>query len=184
MRITGGKVKGHNIEVPHISDLRPSQDIVREAIFNILGDVEGILVLDMYAGTGALGLEALSRGAKFCDFVDKAKQACKTIKQNFISMGFQGGADIYCEEAENFVLHDHPQPYDLIFMDPPYIARPRSVIRALPKLLADSGQIIYLHAKRIVLTEPPDREWIQDKLKVIDTRKYGATHVTFMSRKI
>lgn len=183
MRISGGRVRGHRIEVPIVSDLRPSQDKVREAVFNILGDINKTLVLDIYAGTGALGIEALSRGARFCDFIDKSKDVCTIIERNLRNADFAEFGDVYCEMAETFVLRPVHQKYDLIFMDPPYADFPRSVIRMLPKFLSDHGQLIYLHAKRITLTEGPDREYIKEHLEVIDTRRYGATHVSFMVKK-
>jgi len=183
MRITGGKRLGHRIQVPAVSDLRPSQDIVREAVFQILGDVRNLTVLDIYAGTGAMGLEALSRGAKFCDFVEHEPNACQTIQTNLRGAGLEDTADIYCEEAEKFATEEHPQKYNLVFLDPPYAARPRSVIRNLPGLLSDKGTIVYLHNQRIVLDENPDREWIADRLQVADKRRYGATHVSFLKKR-
>jgi 16S rRNA (guanine966-N2)-methyltransferase len=183
MRISGGKIRGHRIEVPAISDLRPSQDKVRQAIFNILGDISGLLVLDLYAGTGVIGIEALSHGARFVDFVDRSPEACKVIEKNLRHGDLKEQGDIYKETAENFVLKEARQPYDLIFLDPPYADHPRSVIRLLPNFLAEDGVIIYLHGKQIVLTEETDREWASSNLDVIDRRRYGATFVTFLRKK-
>lgn len=184
MRITGGSLKGHNVTTPKVSDLRPSQDIVRKAIFDILDHSlmpNGYrLVLDLYAGTGALGIEALSRGAKFVDFVEKDPSGVAVIQQNLNHTHLLGRADIYQEKAQHFVRSDQPEKYDLIFMDPPYADEPREVILALPRLLTPKGLIAYLHGKQVVL-DATSREWLGKKLRVIENRTYGATTVTFLT---
>ncbi len=184
MRVIGGEAKGHRLQVPQtVADLRPSQELVRESVFNILGDVTGWLVLDLYAGTGALGIEALSRGARFCDFVEKSKDACAVIEQNLNHTKLRDRGDIYNETAAKFLNQHRSQTYDLIFLDPPYVEQPRDVFRLIPANLTEGGILIYLHAQRIILTDPADREWIKAKLKQIDTRKYGATHVSLLVKK-
>lgn len=199
MRITGGTLKGYKIIVPSGYRLRPSQDIVRKAIFDILdhslmpadtadnepdGD-EPVssppyrLVLDLYAGTGALGIEALSRGAHFVDFVERNATAVDAIYQNLTRTHLQEKADIYQQKAEDFVLLDRPEKYDLIFLDPPYADEPRQVLFALPTLLNHNGLAIYLHSKRLNLKKNfPDL--LERGLRVIDNRRYGATTVTFL----
>lgn len=185
MRITGGQLKGHNIIAPKVSDLRPSQDIVRKAIFDILDHSlmpQGYrFVLDLYAGTGALGIEALSKGAQFVDFVEKDLDAIEAIKQNLNHTHLLGRADIYLEKAQHFVRSDRPEKYDLIFLDPPYADEPREVILALPRLLDPKGLVVYLHGQQVVL-DKDSRAWLGQHLRVVDDRKYGATVVTFLKR--
>ncbi|PIZ48213.1 hypothetical protein CO180_02240 [candidate division WWE3 bacterium CG_4_9_14_3_um_filter_41_6] len=180
MRISGGAARGHTIEVPDAGDLRPSQEIVREAIFNILHEVKGKLVLDLYAGTGVLGLEALSRGARHCDFVEKEKHVATSIRHNANHSLFQDKYDLFEEDAHTFVNREIFQRYDIIFLDPPYVEMPRDVLFLLPRFLAPGGVLIYLHGKNMVLDTQADREMLGEKLKVVDNRRYGATQVTFL----
>lgn len=186
MRITAGSAKGHNLKVPKVSDLRPSQDIVRQAIFNVLAgkfELAKSKVLDLYAGTGALGIEALSRGAEYCDLVDVNPQSCEIIKKNLDHTRFLGKAKVYRMTAERFVREAPPHSYGLIFMDPPYALEPREVIMHLSGLLAENGIIVYLHAKRKVLDEGLSREF-SEKYDIVDERKYGATVVTFIRSRV
>lgn len=185
MRVTGGQAKGYTLEVPRkVSDLRPTQEVVREAVFNLLDDISGYLVLDLYAGSGSLGIEALSRGARFCDFVEKSSEACKIIHKNLNHSHLKNRGDIYCERADQFLdrLH-HKQKYDLVFLDPPYSEKPRNIIRLLPKVMESRGLLIYLHGKRIVLTEQADRNWIGKQLVVLDNRSYGSTHLSILRKQ-
>lgn len=187
MRITGGTLKGHNLTVPAVSDLRPTQDIVRKAIFDILDHnlmTDGYcLILDLYAGTGALGIEALSRGARFVDFVERDEAAVRAIRQNLNHTHLLGKTDIYQQKAQDFVKSERPEKYDLIFLDPPYVDTPRQVLLATPRLLDPKGLVIYLHGKQVVL-DATSRDWLGKKLKVIDNRTYGATTVTFLEKAL
>ncbi len=184
MRVSGGKAKGHQLNVPSaVSDLRPSQDQVREAIFNILGEwIIGKDVLDLFAGTGSLGIESLSRGARTADFVDKSHSACEIIKRNINHTYLQGKSDIFESDVHKFLNSPHHQLYDLIFLDPPYIHTPRDEIMQIPHFLKDDGVLIYLHGSRIVMESKEDRAWIGEKLESFDTRRYGRTFVSFLRK--
>ncbi len=118
MRIIAGTAGRRAIRVPsHVT--RPTTDFVRQAVFSILGEtVCGARVLDLFAGSGALGLEALSRGAESCVFVDNHRQAADTISRNLESTGLKGGR-VLREDAGAFLSRDRCQ-YDLVFADPPY----------------------------------------------------------------
>lgn len=125
MRIVGGRFRGRNIAAPASRDIRPTADRLREALFNILahghGDpVSGARVLDLFAGTGALGLEALSRGATFTLFIDNGAEARALLRQNVEALGLGGVTKIFRRDAA--VLGDvHPlEPFSLVFLDPPY----------------------------------------------------------------
>lgn len=123
MRIVGGKFRGRRLFVPRGPDVRPTSDRVREAIFSILADkVEGARVLDLFAGTGALGLEALSRGAARAAFVDRRPLALKTINRNVEALGLEGSTRVLRTDLSRGPggLRQETGPFDLIFMDPPY----------------------------------------------------------------
>ena len=118
MRIISGKAGRTAIKVPALVT-RPTTDFLRQAIFSILGEVvEEASVLDLFAGSGAIGLEALSRGAASCCFVEQQRQACSVIEQN-LSKTKLGGGRVVCSEALKFLKRDQ-STYDLIFADPPY----------------------------------------------------------------
>jgi 16S rRNA (guanine966-N2)-methyltransferase len=125
MRIVGGRLRGRALAAPRSGAIRPTADRLREALFNILthayGDpVTGARVLDLFAGTGALGLEALSRGAAFALLIDDAAQARALMRDNVTALGLGGAARIFRRDAT--ALGDvHPvEPFSLVFLDPPY----------------------------------------------------------------
>lgn len=123
MRIIAGKYRGRRLKVPSTKFTRPTTDKVREALFNILTNrinFDGIAVLDIYAGSGSLGLEALSRGAASIDFVEKNIQIYKILQQNIISLGTVLNCKIFKMEAISFSRMADHKKYDLIFADPPF----------------------------------------------------------------
>lgn len=181
MRIVGGKFKGHSIAPPHGSATRPTTDRVRESIFNILAhgieglELEGARVLDLFAGTGAMGLEAISRGARFCQFVDDSAEARGLVRRNADALGVIGLAKIWRRDATDLGPCS-PQPgFDLVFADPPYgkgMGR-----KALVALV--SGQ--WLNPGAIIVLEESIKAEISpvDGLTLIDEREYGETKVRF-----
>jgi 16S rRNA (guanine966-N2)-methyltransferase len=125
MRIVGGRLRGRVLAAPRSHTIRPTADRLREALFNILlhayGDpVTGARALDLFAGTGALGLEAMSRGAAFALFIDDAAEARALLRENVVALGLGGSTRIFRRDATK--LGDaHPiAPFSLIFLDPPY----------------------------------------------------------------
>jgi 16S rRNA (guanine966-N2)-methyltransferase len=121
MRVIAGKAKGLRLKRPAVRDLRPTSDLVRGAIFDILMSLGADIsrVLDLYAGSGALGIEALSRGADWCDFVEQNRAACAIIRENLALADFQERARVHCLPVEK-ALDRLEGPYDLVLMDPPY----------------------------------------------------------------
>ncbi|MDR1827725.1 MAG: 16S rRNA (guanine(966)-N(2))-methyltransferase RsmD [Methylobacteriaceae bacterium] len=125
MRIVGGRLRGRALSSPHSNTVRPTADRLREALFNILehrydNPVAGARVLDLFAGTGALGLEALSRGAEFVAFVDTGAEARGLIRENIEELGFGGAARVFRRDATK-MGEAHPNaPFTLVFSDPPY----------------------------------------------------------------
>ena len=125
MRIVGGRFRGRRLAAPRSQAIRPTSDRLREALFNILAHaydapLAGARVLDLFAGTGALGLEALSRGAAFALFVDDGAEARALIRQNVATLGLGGVTRIYRRDATNLGPAHPLEPFSLAFLDPPY----------------------------------------------------------------
>jgi 16S rRNA (guanine966-N2)-methyltransferase len=168
MRIVAGSRKGHTIHAPKGLDTRPTSDRVREAAFNLIGPLDGESVLDLYAGSGAMGLEALSRGAGRAVFVESDREACRTIERNLEKLRLIG-ARVVCGDVVAFLASER-QRYDLVLVDPPYELRDYSALaRYLPSVLADDGLIVFETAAKVEPELPlPQRT----------SRRYGAARLT------
>lgn len=178
MRITGGKARGFTIKVPKITDIRPAQEMVRLAVYSILGErIDGARVLDLYAGSGAFGLDALSRGASHCTFVDSNPLAIQAIESNLRNAHFWGKAETVKFDAIRYFSEDHEE-YDIIFICPPYsYGLPSALFYQAAEHLSPDGIVIIDHAKSTIIK--PEMEG----LEIVDQRSYGATGVTFMQHK-
>ncbi|MEM8634716.1 MAG: 16S rRNA (guanine(966)-N(2))-methyltransferase RsmD [Pseudomonadota bacterium] len=183
MRIVGGKLKGRQIITPPGRATRPTSDRAREAMFNILAHadwappLDSARVIDVFAGSGALGLEAISRGAGFCVFIDMANAARRAIKENIDAMALSGVTRIHRRSAEN--LGDLPdslsEPFTLAFLDPPY--GKGLVTLALDRLV--SGE--WLSDDAIVIVEiGKDEEVELPGWNIEDERVYGAARLIFI----
>jgi 16S rRNA (guanine(966)-N(2))-methyltransferase RsmD len=180
VRIIAGRFRGQGIAAPKGDATRPTSDRVREALFSILGDVEGLDVLDLYAGSGALGLEALSRGARSATFVDEARTALAALRANIASLAVVEETAVVAAEARAGLkrLARAGRTFGLALVDPPYAHR--EVVTVLKdlvalRLLVPGAWVVLEHAAR---SEPP----------VVDTapglvarfsRAYGDTALTF-----
>jgi 16S rRNA (guanine966-N2)-methyltransferase len=181
MRIVGGKLKGRSLASPAGAHTRPTSDRVREAIFNILAhgiedfSVEDARVLDLFAGTGALGLEALSRGARFCQFVDEAAEARGLIRRNADELGIIGRCKIWRRDATRLGRAAPQPPFDLVFADPPYNKSLGD--KALASLVSGG----WLAPSAVVVLEELSSAEIAPlaELSLIDRRLYGDTQVVF-----
>lgn len=181
MRIVGGKFKGLQLAVPADQATRPTSDRVREAIFNILAhgieglDLEGARVLDLFAGTGALGFEALSRGGRYCQFVDESAAARGLVRTNADKLGVIGQCKIWKRDATDLGPCAPLPKFDLVFCDPPYGKELGE--KALTSLVAGE----WLNAGAIVVLEEVDKAVVADVagLRLIDERGYGQTKVWF-----
>jgi 16S rRNA (guanine966-N2)-methyltransferase len=125
MRIVGGRLRGRTLATPRSQAVRPTADRLRESLFNILvhayGDpISGARVLDLFAGTGALGLEALSRGAQFALFVDDGAEARALLRENVTTLGLGGVSKIFRRDATRLGAAHPIEPFALVFLDPPY----------------------------------------------------------------
>jgi 16S rRNA (guanine966-N2)-methyltransferase len=181
MRIVGGKFKGHSLAAPSGQATRPTSDRVREAIFNILAHgisgfrVEGARVMDLFAGTGALGLEAISRGARFCLFVEESAAARGLIRRNADALGVIGQCKIWRRDATKLGPCAPQPPFDLVFADPPYG-------KGLgEKALASLMEGGWLAADAVVVLEEAETAEVAAPaaLTLLDRRAYGDTQVRF-----
>jgi 16S rRNA (guanine966-N2)-methyltransferase len=181
MRIVGGKFKGHSLSAPSTSATRPTSDRVRESIFNILAhgiegfDIEVARVIDLFAGTGALGLEALSRGARFCQFVEDDAGVRGVIRRNADALGVIGQCKIWRRDATKLGGCAPQTPFDLAFCDPPYN-------KGLgEKALASLVEGKWLTPGAVVVLEEAEKAAVPSilGLDLLDTRIYGDTAVRF-----
>jgi 16S rRNA (guanine966-N2)-methyltransferase len=175
VRIIAGSRKGARIFAPKGLETRPTADRVREAAFNLLGPyaAEDVNVLDLFAGSGAMGLEALSRGAAHATFVEHDRDACRTINRNLDKLGLDN-ATVLCQDALTALRADARQGtrYDLVLLDPPYrrfSSLQKPMIRHLPEILAPGGTLVVETAAE----EEPDLP-----LAKRTTRRYGAARLT------
>jgi 16S rRNA (guanine966-N2)-methyltransferase len=173
VRIIAGSRKGHTIHAPKGLDTRPTSDRTREAAFNLIGPLEGARVLDLYAGSGAMGLEALSRGAAQAVFVESDRAACRTIEQNLDRLRLTG-AVVVCRDAARALAADAAagQRYDLVLVDPPYrlFSDVQPLLsRYLPAVLTEDG---------IVVVETSEREEPELPLPKRTSRRYGSARLT------
>ena len=144
LRIIGGQWRGRKLRFRAAPGLRPTTDRVRETLFNWLaGDIDGARCLDLFAGSGALGLEALSRGAHHCDFVDSASRSVEDIAGHLASLGATARAHCHAVPARRF-LANHTGPWDIVFLDPPFgEAQLGPAVEALAGRLHE-GALVYI----------------------------------------
>jgi 16S rRNA (guanine966-N2)-methyltransferase len=170
MRIIAGSRRGATIYAPRGLDTRPTGDRVREAAFSLIGPVDDASVLDLFAGSGALGLEALSRGAARAVFVESDRDACRTIERNLDKLRLTG-ARVVCDDALRVLATERTQ-YDLVLVDPPYrqfAALQPQLARYLPPILAPDG---------LLVVETDARERPELPLEERTSRRYGSARIT------
>ena len=183
MRIIAGEAKGHTLYAPQGQDTRPTSDKIRGSIFNILGArVEDARVLDLFGGTGALALEALSRGAASAVIVDSSRQAAQAIERNAratVRREYEARVRLIRADYRSAIAAAGGEPFDLVFLDPPY-RMTQAYGDALSRLLA-AGALA--EDCRIVMERRRGAEVaLPEGFEVIDTRLYGETAVDFVKR--
>ncbi len=176
MRIVGGNLGGRVLRAPRGAATRPTSEKVREAMFQILGDITGARVLDLFAGAGGLGIEALSRGAAHVTFVDSARPALAAIRGNLADLDLAAHATLVAADAVAFAARASPaRAWDLVLVDPPYASD--LAVRAVSALpvaaLAAGATIVIEHDRRHA---PPEA---LGSLLRTDERRYGDTWVSF-----
>ena len=173
MRIIAGERKGARILAPKGMETRPTSDRVREAAFNLIGPVDGAAVIDLFAGSGAMGLEALSRGAESCVFVESDREAARTIDRNLEKLRLTGATVLRLDVRTALAAEAAAgRRYDLELVDPPYGMFPqaRSSLSAyVPALLAPTG---------LVVVETAAAEEPELPLALRTSRRYGSTRLT------
>ena len=181
MRVVGGRVRGRNLAAPRSDAIRPTSDRLRESVFNVLahayGDpVTGARVLDLFAGTGALGIEALSRGAAFALFIDDGAEARALIRQNIDALGLGAATRVFRRDATKLGPAHPVEPFSLVFLDPPY--RKGFAERALASLhegawLTPEALIVVEEAKDAEFAPPA--EFVE-----LERRAYDDTVIVIM----
>ena len=170
MRVVAGTLGGRRLRVPRGTRTRPTADRVREALFSILGDMSGVQVLDLFAGSGALGIEALSRGAAAAVFVDSARQSVEAIRRNLSELSLE--AAVHRRDALAFLgAAAGTARFGLVFVDPPYdfaVCMARPLTERLPPVLADDALVVTESDKRLPLELP---------LPLMRERIYGDTRI-------
>jgi 16S rRNA (guanine966-N2)-methyltransferase len=177
MRVIAGTYGGRGLTAPKGCGTRPTSDRVREALFSILGDIRGARVLDLFAGSGALAIEALSRGAGAATLVDCAGAATEAIRSNLLNLGIN--AEVVRQPALRWLqtAREHERQYDLVFVDPPY--RLASTLgRALTSALTP-----ILEADARVVAESDRRSPLGLELKALDERRYGDTLIAIYAAR-
>jgi len=178
IRIIAGALRGRKIRVPAGLSVRPTSDRVRESLFAILGSFgEGIQVLDVYAGTGALGFEAISRGAAAVTFVESGREAARLLRANAATLGVETRCRIVAGDAVATVASGAPgAPFDLVLADPPYaLGEEASLLRALSQgALSPSARVVF---ERDRASQPSDGT--PQRLRLARTVRYGRTCLDF-----
>ncbi len=186
MRVTGGKLGGRRLIAPDDARVRPTSDRTRQAIFNILEHrdfnigftVENAAVADLFAGTGALGIEALSRGARFCLLVDDSAESRALQRENIEALGLTGATKIWRRDATDLgpLGAGAGGPFDLVFLDPPYH---KNLIAPALKSLRDGG---WLTQQALLVAETSKGEIFDPTgFEKLDVRGYGETEIAFLS---
>jgi 16S rRNA (guanine(966)-N(2))-methyltransferase RsmD len=174
MRITGGSLRGRRLRVPRVR-ARPTADRVREALFARL-DLEGASVLDLYAGSGALGIEALSRGAQSVVFVERSARCRAVLRENLVALALEARAEVVAADAVRALrrLSEQGRRFDLALLDPPYASdeAPRALAALARSELLPEGAMVVVESSR---RRPPAAV---EGLEVLDERRYGDTLVT------
>jgi 16S rRNA (guanine966-N2)-methyltransferase len=178
MRIVAGTLGGRRLHAPEGDATRPTTDRVREALFSILGDIDDAVVLDLYAGTGALGLEALSRGAARAVFVESSSKAASVLRKNIDELGQRDRCEVIARPIERSMAEiERRGPFDLVLVDPPYASWKGPAIEALntvvQRVLKSDATIVLEHATR---DGAPNIEG----LRVFDRRTYGDTSLVLL----
>jgi 16S rRNA (guanine(966)-N(2))-methyltransferase RsmD len=173
MRVTGGESKGRRLKAPR--NIRPTQGVVKEAIFNIVAPyIEGATVIDLFAGSGAIGIEALSRGAAHVTFVDREERGLAILRQNLDALGFKERARLVRSDVVRWLeaSPDTVRAADLVFLDPPYddVVLDRA-LKALDREASPDATVLAEHSRRQQLPQLA-------RLRVDRQRRYGDTMVT------
>lgn len=176
-----GSAKGRRLKAPKIEGFRAVQGVAKASLFSILGDkIKNATCLDLFSGSGNLGIEALSRGAKHCTFVDEDNKSIEVIEENVRKCGFSEVSEIVRKRAVKFA-GDAPRNYDVIFLDPFYEdINHKFLMQNLESILEEEGIIVFFHGNNLDIENVIENT----DLQVIDERKFGQSYITIMKIKI
>lgn len=175
MRVISGFLGGRTFESPHGHRTHPMSEKIRGAIFGALGDIKGLTVLDAFAGSGALAIEAISRGAKSAVAVEVDKRAHTSIVKNLAELGIEDRVKAIRAFAGAWSTRHQVEMFDLIFLDPPYNDIPYRDLKSMPRHLKDGGTL--------VLSWPgPMDQWKFEGLKVVQSKSYGDAQLVFYQK--
>jgi 16S rRNA (guanine966-N2)-methyltransferase len=183
MRIVGGRLGGRTLAAPKSQNVRPTSDRLRESLFNILAHaydnvITGARVLDLFAGTGALGLEAMSRGAAFALFIDDGAEARALIRQNVEALGLGGATRIFRRDATRLGAVHPNEPFGLVFLDPPYR---KGLAEKTLASLRDGGWLA--RGALVIVEEAADAGFAApDSFVEMERRRYDDTEFTFLRK--
>lgn len=178
IRITTGIAKNKKLKAPSIEGFRAVQEVAKSSVFSILGDkVPESMCLDLFSGSGNMGLEALSRGAEWCDFVDSNYFSCEAIRENIVNCGFLEKAEVIRKEAAKYVVNTE-KTYDIIFLDPFYDdTNHKFLVSNLENILNKDGLIVFFHGENLDL-----KSLIEGTgLNIMEERKFGKSFFTILS---
>ena len=183
MRIISGKARGTKLYTLEGENTRPTLDRVKESIFSIIqGKIEGAKILDLFSGSGAIGLEFLSRGAEEAILCDKSKEAVNIIKKNIEKTHMEKMVQVFNTDFENCLEKLKNEQFDIIYLDPPYATN--YILKSLKKIL----ELNIAKEQSLIIVETDDSERIEEEIKnldveIIDKRKYGRATIIFLSLK-
>ncbi|HVL91236.1 MAG TPA: 16S rRNA (guanine(966)-N(2))-methyltransferase RsmD [Actinomycetota bacterium] len=181
LRVISGEAKGRRLKTPPGLETRPTSDRVRQTLFDILGDVSGDHVLDLFAGSGALGIEALSRGASRAIFVESDPVAVRVVRENLAVCGFEGRAKVVRADAEDYVQRrSGDSPCDLAFLDPPY-ERGLAFVARLMGSLAARDRIAA--GGRVVAESAAGDVELPEAFRLLRVKVFGRTQLTIAVRE-
>ena len=181
MRIIGGKARGTKLYSLEGENTRPTLDRVKESLFNIIqNDIQDSVFLDLFSGSGAIGLEAISRGAKKAILCDKSKEAIKIIQKNVAKTKFEKQVEIYCTDFEKWIKEKQGISLDIVYIDPPY--QTDYVYKAVNLLIEEK----LINEKSLIIIETDRKEILEDienlPITKIDERKYGRAQLIFLKK--
>lgn len=177
IRIVTGLAKNRRLKAPDIEGFRAVQEIAKSSLFSILGEkIVGAVCLDLFAGSGNLGIEALSRGAKWCDFVDEEPDSARAIRENVVKCGFEEKSEITRKDSGKFVVNAL-RNYDVVFIDPFYEnVSHKHLLSNLCNILNKDGVVVFFHGENLNLAE----QIAGTSLKIVDERKFGKSIFTLL----
>ncbi len=180
MKIVGGQWRSHSLAQPKTRSVRPLSEKVRAAIFDVLGPIDGTTVLDAYAGSGAAGFEALSRGAMLVEAIETNRSVTRVIQDNAKSLGADFSYVLYQMTVETWLASPRQQTdqerYDVIIADPPYSQLDDDVLSRLVRFLVQDGRLVVSHSSK---RTPP----VIESGELIQTKVYGDSALSFYSKK-